>query len=176
MILKCLLLYICKLLHNSIKFVLYTTHAMKQIKIVFNPFISKPSILEGKLGLGSFHLVLHLPQKYFKDVFCSGSENVKKSLHSFQLSVAFHIETSHLICSANLMSGFCMECNTRLKWVKSHHYIFGIEKRALWLSLKRLTPIFPSNISVLWEIRFKRVKVNNIGIYWVYWILSWADL
>ena len=37
----------------------------------------------------------------------------------FQPSVAFHIKTSHLICSPNEMAGFYMKCNTRLKsiWV-----------------------------------------------------------
>ena len=36
----------------------------------------------------------------------------------FQPSVAFHIETSHLICCANQMTGFYMKRNTGLKWVK----------------------------------------------------------
>ena len=36
----------------------------------------------------------------------------------FQSSAAFHIEPSHLICSANQMTGFYMKCNTGLKWVK----------------------------------------------------------
>ena len=38
--------------------------------------------------------------------------------NQFQLSVAFHIETSHLIYHANQVTGFYMECNTGLKWVK----------------------------------------------------------
>ena len=37
----------------------------------------------------------------------------------FQPGVAFHIKTSHFICSAKQKNGFFMECNTRLKWVKS---------------------------------------------------------
>ena len=36
----------------------------------------------------------------------------------FQSSVAIHIETSHLICIANEITGFYMESNTGLKWVK----------------------------------------------------------
>ena len=36
----------------------------------------------------------------------------------FQPSVAFYIETSHLIYIANQMTGFYMECNTGLKRVK----------------------------------------------------------
>ena len=35
----------------------------------------------------------------------------------FQPSVAFHIETRHLICSANQITGFYMKCNTGLKGV-----------------------------------------------------------
>ena len=34
----------------------------------------------------------------------------------FQPSVAFHIETRHLICTANQMTGFYMKCNTGLEW------------------------------------------------------------
>ena len=40
-------------------------------------------------------------------------------VNAFLSSVAFHIETSHLICNANQMIGSYMKCNTRLKWVKS---------------------------------------------------------
>ena len=36
----------------------------------------------------------------------------------FQPSVAFHIETSHLIFTAKQMSDFYMKCNTELVWVK----------------------------------------------------------
>ena len=39
-------------------------------------------------------------------------------VNPFQPSVAFHIETSHLICKAKQMTGFYMKCNTGLKWVK----------------------------------------------------------
>ena len=35
----------------------------------------------------------------------------------FRPSVAFHIETSHLFCSANQMTGFYMKFNTGLTWV-----------------------------------------------------------
>ena len=33
-------------------------------------------------------------------------------------SVAFHIETSHLVCSANQMTGFYIKCNNGLKRVE----------------------------------------------------------
>ena len=39
-------------------------------------------------------------------------------INPFQPSVAFHIETSHLICIASKMTGFYIKCNTGLKWVK----------------------------------------------------------
>ena len=35
-------------------------------------------------------------------------------------SVAFHIDTSHLICNANKMTGFYMECNNERKCVKPY--------------------------------------------------------
>ena len=35
----------------------------------------------------------------------------------FQSSVAFYIETSHVICNVNQMTGFYMTCNIRLKQV-----------------------------------------------------------
>ena len=44
----------------------------------------------------------------------------------FQPSVAFHIETSQLICTANQMNGFFMECNTGLKWVDKKRNIIDI--------------------------------------------------
>ena len=36
-------------------------------------------------------------------------------LHPFQPSITFHIETSHLLCSAKKMTGFCMKDKTGLK-------------------------------------------------------------
>ena len=39
------------------------------------------------------------------------------SFNSFQCSVAFHIETSHLINTANQMSIFCLTFNSTLKEV-----------------------------------------------------------
>ena len=40
------------------------------------------------------------------------------SINLSQSSVAFYRETSHLLCIANQMTGFCMKCNTRLEWIK----------------------------------------------------------
>ena len=37
----------------------------------------------------------------------------------FQLNVTFYIETSHLICIANQMTGFYMECNAWMKRVNA---------------------------------------------------------
>ena len=36
----------------------------------------------------------------------------------YQSSIAFHIGTSHLTCTANQWTGFYMKCNTGVKWVK----------------------------------------------------------
>ena len=35
----------------------------------------------------------------------------------FQPSVTFHIDTCHLICATNQMTGFYIKCNNGLKWV-----------------------------------------------------------
>ena len=40
------------------------------------------------------------------------------NLNPFQPSVTFYIKTSQLFCRAPQMTGFYMQCNTGLKWVK----------------------------------------------------------
>ena len=44
-----------------------------------------------------------------------GNTVIYCALNPFQSCVLFHKETSHLICSANQMTGLCMKCNTRPK-------------------------------------------------------------
>ena len=44
--------------------------------------------------------------------------------NSFQPIVAFHIESSHLIWTANQMTSLCMKCNTGLKWFELSIYEF----------------------------------------------------
>ena len=39
------------------------------------------------------------------------------------ISLLFHIETSHLICSVNQVTCFNMKCNTWLRWVKIFSWI-----------------------------------------------------
>lgn len=43
------------------------------------------------------------------------------SFNPLYLSVAFDIETSHLISTAKKMTGFYMEHNNGLKWFKYFH-------------------------------------------------------
>ena len=57
--------------------------------------------------------------------FCESCEIVKNTFYRTPPGdcrtppgVAFHIETSHLVCSTNQITGFYMKCNTRLKWGK----------------------------------------------------------
>ena len=38
-------------------------------------------------------------------------------INLFQSSLTFQIETSHLVCAANQMSGFYMKNKAGLKWV-----------------------------------------------------------
>ena len=56
-----------------------------------------------------------------------------------QSSVAFHIETSHLICIANQMTVFYIKCSTRLKWF---NYAFSLS--FLYRKLRR-------NHKIRWE-------------------------
>ena len=48
-----------------------------------------------------------------------------------ELSVAFHIETSHVIYTANQMAGFYMKCNNGFKMGK-----FGMSDIDKWLGLR----------------------------------------
>ena len=42
---------------------------------------------------------------------------ISQKLNRFHRSAAFHIETSHLISSANQIISFYMKCNNGLKWI-----------------------------------------------------------
>ena len=42
------------------------------------------------------------------------------SFNSLQANIAFHAKNSHLFCTTNQVTGFCMKCNTGLKWVKGN--------------------------------------------------------
>ena len=52
------------------------------------------------------------PGGYFGEVWNADLTHYRYS------SIAFHIEATHLICTAKQMTGFCMECKTGLKWLK----------------------------------------------------------
>ena len=43
-------------------------------------------------------------------------------LNLFQPGVVFRVETSHLICSTNQMTGFNTKCNTWPKWVTGANF------------------------------------------------------
>ena len=58
------------------------------------------------------------------------SGQIYKCFSPFQSSVAFHIETSHLICNANQMIGFFMKCKTGLKWVNLQNKSMILFKQA----------------------------------------------
>ena len=61
-------------------------------------------------------------QKTGKDDMCRLKQKLPtppcrdNSINPFQPSVAFHVETSYLIYSANQMIGFYMKCYNWLKW------------------------------------------------------------
>ena len=69
---------------------------------------------------------------FWKIVFCKNSREswscrptALDLLNQFHSSVAFHIETSHLICTVNQMSGWYMKCKIGLKWVKNGSSYWG---------------------------------------------------
>ena len=59
----------------------------------------------------------------------TGGESLIHYMNPFHPSVAFHVETNHLICTANQMTGFSMKYNTGPKWVNSH---FRYKIRGEW--------------------------------------------
>ena len=50
--------------------------------------------------------------------YCKVLQLIGYQLNQFQPSFAFHIETSHLFCSAKQLTGFYMKRNTELEWIK----------------------------------------------------------
>ena len=61
-------------------------------------------------------MLYNIQQFQFRlDIACS--LNTTTEFNPFQRNITFHIETSHLTCTANQMAGLYMKCNTRLKWV-----------------------------------------------------------
>ena len=62
---------------------------------------------------------LYLPKtsEKFDVVMCRIGTESEIKLNPFQPSVAFHIETSHLICSVKQMTGCYTKRKTGLKWV-----------------------------------------------------------
>ena len=65
----------------------------------------------------------------------------------FQPSVAFHIETSYLICHATQMTGFDNEYNTGLIWVKVNIPIILIN------SASQLTGVYTMGILASNELK-----------------------
>ena len=55
----------------------------------------------------------------------------KSFFNQFQSSVAFHMDTSHLICFASQVTGFYIKCNTGLKWVKGRESDLRAHERDL---------------------------------------------
>ena len=61
-------------------------------------------------------MLYDIPTAFF--IKCS-KHDPRKYFNLSQQSVAFHIETSHLIYTANQVTGLYMNCNGGLKWVNS---------------------------------------------------------
>ena len=77
------------------------------------------------------------------------------SINSFQPSVKFHIETSHLICSANQITGFYMKCNTGLELVKAQRYIIlSWALKAVCEFLSAITIIFMLIVTLVYGTNY----------------------
>ena len=85
-------------------------------------------------------------------------------INPFQPSLAFHTETSHLFCSADQMTGFYMECNTGLKWIKGICKLFAIRQKCESQNgCSRKTPIFPKNEHFLPPDTHAHVCVSGVN-------------
>ena len=65
--------------------------------------------------------MLLMPIRDFHNILDSKQNSVKifwTLTHFRPVSAAFHVQTSHLICNANQITGFYMKCNNGLKRVK----------------------------------------------------------
>ena len=76
----------------------------------------------------------------------------------FQASVAFHIEISHLFCSANQMIGFYIKRITGLKWLK---YVLKINNNSRrWCKMKKMIVYYKGFlVSLLW------VCICSLGLF-----------
>ena len=87
-----------------------------------------------KYKLLSIRLIISMfcifPQLHRKSLNAAIYQYLTCWINPFQPTVAFHIETSHLICSVNQVTCFNMKCNTWLSWVQ----IFS------WIMFKTLYP------------------------------------
>ena len=77
-------------------------------------------------------------------------------------NVAFHTENSHLNCFAKQITGFCMKCNTGLKWFRLkniHHNVWFTTIVSILITLNKTSVI----------MKMLKVKHNTInhpaGIY-----------
>ena len=68
------------------------------------------------------------------------------AIYTISASVAFHTETSHLICSANQITGFYMECNVGLKLGNQDLDKKTIEYASPIIAITKLSLIFDINI------------------------------
>ena len=82
------------------------------------------------------------------------------SLNSLHPSVVFHIENNHLICKTNQMTGFYIQCNTGLKWVKHNsNYSIAAIKSFLYGFFANL-PLGLMKLFNIFQIPIKSVDLD----------------
>ena len=71
-----------------------------------------------------------------------------KNLTHFSPVLAFHIETSHLVWTANQMTGFYMKCNAGVNWI--NHLLVGYPRVSLVMKFPSLCSRWQSYTKISW--------------------------
>ena len=110
-----------------------------------------------------WRLELTFTMSIFLGIFQNFSEKIfwTASINPFQPSVAFHIEASHLFCSAKQMTGFYIKQNTWLKWLKSFLYRDYISQKMLSHGC------LPGVLSDKNLVHISVIKNNNIIVQYI---------
>ena len=95
----------------------------------------------------------------FFDFTLQYQQNCFIAFNPFQPSAPLYIETSSLICRANQVSGFCVKCITKLKWIIRPSLKFLRPWKVLW---KKTGPNSYFWIIRLWKPGSEEVKTESI--------------
>ena len=118
------------------------------------------------ISISIFKVVKHLLVALDPKLTTHYKKNMVRSsnIHPFQSNVVFHTETSHLICSANQLTGFYMMRTLVVKGLSSHHLLVQCVKSVQsWHTAQKLK--FPLRISLVNVTK----SVGNCAFGHIYW-------